>query len=615
MARSGANSVGATLAPTLDRTHSATAARPQVKISDFGLARHIVDTESLALTAAGALVGTPHYMAPEQWTGRAVDPRTDVYAMGATLFHLLAGQPPFTAETREELGLRHCNEPPPRLTSLDLGVSEAAERVVERALSKQPDDRYHDAGAMLRDIEAVLHGQPTDLAIHPRLPECDPHRVVQFEFRWELESSPRQLWPLVTNTDRLDRAIGFAPVTYKTRYEPGRGVRTFAEGRKAGMVEVGEEHPYEWVEPRRMGVVREYSQGPFRWMVSTVELIPRPGGGTTLIHRLRLEPSSWKIRVGSRWGVGVSLRKSLERVYRRIDATVKTPEPARIVRRRSIPSKSRPRCRPSRRQRLERLLDRLVEQGIDAAVVDRLGEHLASGAAQEVARIRPLALAERWGLDPDQVVARLPARRARGLARAALGPALPGLPHLMPGHRHAPRDRRACPLRGLPSRLPARLRQLDRADLPSPSGDPRGRSGHLLHRRTGALAARARPGPRRAATSGSSSTSSCRRARTGCAVRSCPGRSTSGSRSSATIRRWEIDLGSAQPPERLDALRTGGQILILTNPHSRELVIRVERTATRNDALTAARATSMALFRELFPGEVLAPASSRRSRW
>ena len=150
-------------------------------------------------------------MAPEQWTGRAVDPRTDVYAMGATLFHLLAGRPPFTAETRDELCLQHCNDPPPRLTSLDLGVSEAAERVVERALRKQPEDRYYDAGAMLRDIEALLHGQPSDLAIHPRLPDCDPHRVLEFEFRWELESTPRQLWPLVTNTDRLDRAIGFLP--------------------------------------------------------------------------------------------------------------------------------------------------------------------------------------------------------------------------------------------------------------------------------------------------------------------------------------------------------------------------------------------------------------------
>jgi serine/threonine protein kinase len=56
----------------------------RVKLSDFGLARHVVDTESLAMTAAGSLVGTPHYMAPEQWNGTAIDPRTDVYAMGAT---------------------------------------------------------------------------------------------------------------------------------------------------------------------------------------------------------------------------------------------------------------------------------------------------------------------------------------------------------------------------------------------------------------------------------------------------------------------------------------------------------------------------------------------------
>ena len=171
------------------------------------------------------------------------------------------------------------------------------------------------------------------------------------------------------------------------------------------MVEVGEEHPYEWVEPRRMGVLREYSQGPFRWLVSTVELMPRPGGGTTLVHRLQLEPRTWKIRVGSRWGVGVGLRKSLERVYRRIDATVKSRARRDAGAAAVDPFAEPDRLPAPRRQRLERLLDRLVEQGIDAAVVERLGEYLARGSAQEVARIRPLALAERFGLDPDQVVA------------------------------------------------------------------------------------------------------------------------------------------------------------------------------------------------------------------
>ena len=87
------------LTATLKDCANGHAAGPRVKITDFGLARHVVDSESLAMTDAGALLGTPHYMAPEQWTGRGVDPRTDVYAMGATLYHLLAGQPPFTGET------------------------------------------------------------------------------------------------------------------------------------------------------------------------------------------------------------------------------------------------------------------------------------------------------------------------------------------------------------------------------------------------------------------------------------------------------------------------------------------------------------------------------------
>ena len=376
----------------------------RIKITDFGLARHVIDTESLAMTDAGALLGTPHYMAPEQWTGRSVDARTDVYAMGATLYHLLSGQPPFTGATRDLLCAQHCNLPPPALSLLNPTVSEGVERAAARALSKSPEDRFADAAAMLRDLEALRLGKPTDLAVHPRLPDCDPGKMLRFEFRWELESSPRQLWPLVTNTDRLDRALGFAPVTYQTRYEPGRGVRTFAKGRKAGMPEVGEEFPYEWVEPKRMGILREYTQGPFKWLVSSVELLARPGGGTTLIHTLRLEPSSWKVRVGSRLGVGVGMRKSLERVYRRIDATLSSQR-----QRRGSPAvdpfEEPGRMPGPRRQRLDRLLDRLVERGIPIAVVDRLAEHLIAGSAQEVARIRPLALAERFELDADQVVA------------------------------------------------------------------------------------------------------------------------------------------------------------------------------------------------------------------
>jgi len=593
-----------TLSTTVPGPIESETAGPRVKISDFGLARHVVDTESLALTAAGTLMGTPHYMAPEQWTGRAVEPRTDVYAMGATLFHLLAGRPPFTGETRDELCAQHCNDPPPRLATVSPGISDGVARVVERALCKQPEDRYFDAGAMLRDIEALIHGKPTDLEIHPRLPECDSHRVMDFEFRWELESSPRQLWPLVTNTDRLDRAIGFAPVTYKNLYEPGRGVRTFAHGRKAGMVEVGLEHPYEWIEPRRMSVLREYSQGPFRWMVSVVELIPRPGGGTTLVHRLRLEPSSWKIRLGSRWGVGVGMRKSLGRVYERIDATVKSQH-QRGLALRIDPFENPERMAAPRRQRLEHLLDRLVEQGIDSVVVDRLGEHLALGPAQDVARIRPVALAERWGLDPDQVIAVCLHGAREGLLElhwdllcpvCRISCQVTDTLRAIAEHAHC----EACHLDfrldfansiELIFRVHPEIRRADLATycIGGPAHSP-----HVLAQVRVASSERMELDLELPAGS--------YRLR----GPQMPWSVDFQVQAVATLRRWDVDLSSASAPE-IPALRAGGQVLYLINPHPIELVVRVERTATHGDALTAARAASMALFRELFPGELLAP--------
>jgi serine/threonine protein kinase/class 3 adenylate cyclase len=586
-------------AEPIDREVSSTL----VKITDFGLARYVVDSESLALTAAGALLGTPHYMAPEQWTGRAVDPRTDVYAMGATLFHLLAGRPPFLADTREEMSVQHCNEAPPRLHGLAPGVSDGAQRVVDRALSKQPADRYGDAGAMLRDIEALLHGQPNDLALHPSLPECDPSRMLHFEFRWELESSPRELWPLVTNTDRLDRAIGFPPIKKTTRFEPGRGVRTFAEGRKAGMVERGEEHPYEWIEPRRMGVLREYSEGPFRWMVSVVELLPRPAGGTTLLHRLRFEPSSWKIRLGSRWGVGVSLRKSLEEVYTRIDATL-TTQRLRGTSSAGDPFEPPAPLPASKRQRLERLLDRLVEEGIDVAVVDRLGEFLAEGAAQEVARIRPLALAHRLGLDPAQVVTACLFGARDGLLVlywdllcpvCRISCAVKDTLRAIADHAHCD----ACHLDfqldfansiELIFRVHPEIRAADVGIycIGGPAHSP-----HVLAQFRIAAGERIeldlnlQPGTYRLRGP------------------QLPWSIDFEIHNQATIGRWDINLGSV--PDRPAPLRAGGQCVMIENPHPRELLVRIERTATRGDALTAARATSLALFRELFPGEVLAP--------
>jgi class 3 adenylate cyclase len=606
-------SMTATVSPTTEMTETIGTdqcppqqSRLRIKITDFGLARHVVDSESLALTAAGALLGTPHYMAPEQWIGSQIDPRTDVYAMGATLYHLLAGRPPFDGETRDALCAMHLRAAPPSLSKFNPNVSDGAAKVVERALSKRPEDRYADAGMMLRDLESLLQGEPADIAIHPQLPECDPQKVLKFEFHWELNSTPRQLWPLVTNTDRLDRAIGFAPVRYTTQFEPGHGVRTFAEGRKAGLVEIGEEHPYEWVEPRRMGVLREYSEGPFRWLVSTVELKPRPGGGTILTHRLQFEPSNWKIRIGSSWGVGVGMRKSLDRVYRRIDATVLS-QAQRGVSPGVDPFEEAAPLADPQRKRLDSLLDRLIERGVDATVVERLGDYLARAAPQEVARIRPLALAQRFQLEADQVVAACLHGAREGLLElhwdllcpvCRISCQITDTLRAIGEHAHCV----ACHLDfqldfanaiELVFRVHPEIRQADLATycIGGPAHSP-----HVL--------AQVRVAPDERIELELDLPEGSYRLR----GPQLPWTVDFSIRHRAASRRWTIDLAPGQAPEPPAAgLRAGGQVLDLNNGHARELVVRVERMASRVDALTAARAASMALFRELFPQELLAP--------
>jgi serine/threonine-protein kinase len=112
-----------------------------VKVADFGVARLAESTED----GASLIVGTPRYMAPEQADGGRVTPATDVYAIGAILYEMLAGGPPFDGRTAVELAVRHRDDP---VAPLPTHIHPELERVVLTALAKRPADRYPDAGAM-----------------------------------------------------------------------------------------------------------------------------------------------------------------------------------------------------------------------------------------------------------------------------------------------------------------------------------------------------------------------------------------------------------------------------------------------------------------------------------
>jgi len=572
-----------------------------VKLSDFGLARHEVQTESLQMTQTGAILGTPLYMAPEQCAGRDITPRTDVYAMGCTLFHLLAGRPPFLAGTPLAVIAKHNSEPPPPLKTLNPAVSDGACQVVQKALAKAPEHRYSGAAAMRRDLERLLRGEPTSIAVHPSLPACDPKNLIEYDWVWELKASPRQLWPLVSNTERLNRAVGLPAVEFTSKAEPGRGVRRFGRFRKAGITVAWEEHPFEWVEGRRMGVLRQYEQGPWKWLTSVVELEPRPAGGTTLTHRVKVEPRGLFGRTITAVNVGMRSRQSLERVYQRIDA-VASGRMSSLA----DPFEEQAKMSAPARRRLDQLLDRVTARGVEPAVVERLGDFLAQAPAQEVARIRPLALARRLELNPDQTVAAC----LHG-TRAGLFVLLWDL---------------LCPVCRIPSEIRDTLRSLrEHGRCEACNLDYEldfANSVELIFRahpevRATELGTYCIGGP-------AHSPHVAAQTRVGAGERielelnldegsyrlrgpQLPFALDFRVQPAAPTARLEVSLAHRPGPDAPRILRASGQVLALWNDHDQELLVRVERVAPRDDALTAARASSLALFRELFPGEVLSP--------
>jgi serine/threonine protein kinase/Flp pilus assembly protein TadD len=133
-----------------------------IKIADFGIVKERGGDGdvSLKLTKVGKPIGTPFYMSPEQWFGdgpgiTALDHRTDIYALGCTLYELLSGRPPFLGRTTSEMRRQHLHDEPPPLHTVASHVPLAVSRVIMRALSKDRDERQQSATEFFEELSAA----------------------------------------------------------------------------------------------------------------------------------------------------------------------------------------------------------------------------------------------------------------------------------------------------------------------------------------------------------------------------------------------------------------------------------------------------------------------------
>ena len=155
------------------------ATRAGVKLTDFGLARPIDGSQDL--TQAGLVVGSPHYLAPELARGCAADLRSDIYALGVTLFELLAARPPFLGATAIEVVSAHITKEPPKLRSLRPDVPAALASVIERMMEKEPAARFGDYDALdaaLARAVATTTDEPARAS--DRAPDRAPTATVVF---------------------------------------------------------------------------------------------------------------------------------------------------------------------------------------------------------------------------------------------------------------------------------------------------------------------------------------------------------------------------------------------------------------------------------------------------
>jgi serine/threonine-protein kinase len=127
----------------------------EVKVADFGLARISGNGDALNLTQVGITMGTPLYMSPEQVEGRPLDTRSDLYSLGVTSYHMLAGEPPFRGDTALAVAIQHVRSDAGRLEALRPDLPTGLCHIIHKMMAKQPEQRYQHPRDVLRELRSL----------------------------------------------------------------------------------------------------------------------------------------------------------------------------------------------------------------------------------------------------------------------------------------------------------------------------------------------------------------------------------------------------------------------------------------------------------------------------
>ena len=193
-------------------------------LSDFGIAKVFGSEQSTTLTGSGMAIGTPDYMAPEQWMG-STSPQSDLYSLAIVLYEMVTGRKPYKADTPAELLIKQATEPVPNPRQFAADLPESIEQVLVKALAKEPGNRFNSVDVFISALDGLISSSSTKLSQVPQktVEETD-----------KISANPQvRTEPSLQNSGEIVRSEDFVPPRKEIAPSHPSSIQRHASGRRS----------------------------------------------------------------------------------------------------------------------------------------------------------------------------------------------------------------------------------------------------------------------------------------------------------------------------------------------------------------------------------------------